>query len=362
MKPLNLLIIIALFALSGCKEEEPKGFACNYYGKSNPSNIFDIVKTQTHQYATNAEAIKVIDQIVSRVGLARNFEVMPSDEVDNAAAVVIDEKRYILYNKEFMKKANEITNSSWASISILAHEIGHHLQGHTLTSTGSRPPIELEADKFSGFVLARMGATLQDAQTAIQNLVSDVESATHPKRSDRLNAIAAGFMEGVDKNKNSETPKTKIQVGVGSPIVTQPNEDVKIILPPSNSSPNSTSNGYALRTGKHSLTLQWISWEIPGSVTITKIGDNKYKIEGQQISQENSDYLKISGIIVPVSSKELSFEGTIRHRVAGNNGSQECVKTGRQTFLSTQGRKYWRMQDMTNCEGGLLTDYIDIYF
>ena len=28
----------------------------------------------------------------------------------------------------------------------VAHEIGHHLQGHTIQRGGSRPPIELEAD------------------------------------------------------------------------------------------------------------------------------------------------------------------------------------------------------------------------
>ena len=72
--------------------------------------------------------------------------------------MVIDDKRYIIYNSNFMKIANEISNNSWSSISILAHEIGHHLQGHTLNNNGSRPAIELEADKFSGFVLGAVTA------------------------------------------------------------------------------------------------------------------------------------------------------------------------------------------------------------
>lgn len=95
-----------------------------------------------------------------------------------------------------MNVANEISNNSWSSISILAHEIGHHLQGHTLSNSGSRPPIELEADKFSGFVLAKMGASLEDAQSAILHLVSDNASHSHPGRSARLDAIAFGFKEG----------------------------------------------------------------------------------------------------------------------------------------------------------------------
>jgi hypothetical protein len=31
-------------------------------------------------------------------------------------------------------------------------------------------------------------------------------------------------------------------------------------------------------------------------------------------------------------------------------------------FKSTKGRKYWRMQDMENCEGSGVVDYVDIYF
>jgi predicted metalloprotease len=35
-------------------------------------------------------------------------------------------KRYILYNPEFVNKVNEVTKDKWASIFILAHEVGHH--------------------------------------------------------------------------------------------------------------------------------------------------------------------------------------------------------------------------------------------
>ena len=83
----------------------------------------------------------------------------------------------------------------WASVSILAHEIGHHLNGHSLMPGGSRPSLELEADKFSGFVLATLGASLEDSQVAINKLVSDEGSLTHPPKSARLAAIANGWHE-----------------------------------------------------------------------------------------------------------------------------------------------------------------------
>lgn len=69
------------------------------------------------------------------------------------------------------------TRADWAGNSVVAHEVGHHLQGHAITAQGSRPAIELEADEFSGFASSRLGASLADAQAAIQALV--VDSATH---------------------------------------------------------------------------------------------------------------------------------------------------------------------------------------
>ncbi len=109
-------------------------------------------------------------------------------------------------------------------------------------------------------------------------------------------------------------------------------------------------------SGKHSLTLQWISWDKPGTVNFRKTGDGKYSISG--IQKKGKDYVKIEGQIIQISNEELNFEGTIETFV-GNNGGK-CLRTGPQLFLVTQNRKYWRLQSMEECFG--LTDYIDIYF
>lgn len=119
-----------------------------------------------------------------------------------------------------------------------------------------------------------------------------------------------------------------------------------------------------IRVGKHQITLQWISFdENPsGNVSITKLTEDKYKIEGGQESRTNSDYLTINGTLKPINKNELIFEGTLIYKVEHNNSGLPCDKSGRHIFKSTQNRKYWRMQEMTNCEGGMLTDYVDIFF
>ncbi|WP_298739123.1 M48 family metalloprotease [uncultured Chitinophaga sp.] len=158
---------------------------CSYYGESMTSSVYG--------FSSSQEAEQIIERIVSQVGLKKNFQINAAN-VPNAAAVINGSTRYILYSQSFIGQVNSMTNSRWASISILAHEIGHHLNGHTLESTGSRPSIELEADEFSGFVLAKMGASLAEAQLAMNTIASENSvSGTHPVKSARLEAIAVGW-------------------------------------------------------------------------------------------------------------------------------------------------------------------------
>ena len=146
---------------------------------------------------------QVVAEIMKYTGLPANFVVVEG-KVPNAAAVIMQgpdqvPRRVIAYNPAFMGQVIEATKSNnWAPVSIMAHEIGHHLSGHTIVPGGSQPPIELESDKFSGFVLYKMGAPLADAQRAIATLVPEKDGETHPGRKKRLAAIEAGWKEACE--------------------------------------------------------------------------------------------------------------------------------------------------------------------
>lgn len=135
-----------------------------------------------------------MEQIMSIIGLSRRFELVASD-MPYAAAVVKNAKRYIYYNQQQMFELNQKLGSKYASLSILAHEIGHHIEGHTLTNGGSSPELEIEADRFSGHVMARMGASLTETCSAINHICPKEGSSTHPPRNTRLAAITNGWME-----------------------------------------------------------------------------------------------------------------------------------------------------------------------
>ncbi|MGV3539888.1 MAG: membrane-binding protein [Rufibacter sp.] len=142
--------------------------------------------------ATAPAGRDVISEIIDVVGLKSRFEVRAAN-VPNAAAVILNGKRYILYNEQFLSSINNALRTDWAGISILAHEIGHHLNGHTLSQGGSNLQDELEADEFSGFVLRKMGASLSEAQAAIKLLADERDSYTHPGKRSRLAAISKGW-------------------------------------------------------------------------------------------------------------------------------------------------------------------------
>ena len=125
---------------------------------------------------------------------------------------------------------------------------------------------------------------------------------------------------------------------------------------PVNKVGNSNGGGLA---GKHPLTLQWLGWDRPGSVTIIPAENGWFTISGGQTNK--SGYLKINGRIRPVNEKELEFEGEIESRVESISNGEPCLKTGKRLFKATKERQYWRLQDMLNCDSST-TDYVDIYF
>ncbi len=173
------------------------GDSCNYFGdEETPERV--------HTFASSKEAEDVIGQIMETVGLPQNFDIL-SAGVSNAAANISGEKRFILYSRYFMHSLKTQTNNEWAPISIMAHEIGHHLSGHTLGKSGSRPKTELEADRFSGSVLQKMGAGLGDALAAMEKLGNAQGSATHPAKRDRLEAITSGWEDSCTRDADCKT-------------------------------------------------------------------------------------------------------------------------------------------------------------
>lgn len=145
-------------------------------------------------FRPNATALQMVKDILSYNSIpSQSFQIVETMEVPNAAAGIQGSDRYILYNPLFMRQVAQASTTPWEAYSIMAHEIGHHLAGHTIKPGGSRPPFELEADLFSGGTLARMGASREEAIAAMMKLGSPTATASHPARDQRVAAISQGW-------------------------------------------------------------------------------------------------------------------------------------------------------------------------
>lgn len=208
------LTFCAFLSFNAFSQEPKIVVGKSYFGTTiNEKEICDLVA-----FTTRPEVTMAVENIVKRSGLKQNFYVMECPNTDNCFAATRDGERLIVYDSKFFSRLNALTQTDWAAMSILAHEIGHHLQGHTIKSGGSDHSRELEADEFSGFVMYQMGATLLEAQSAINSVTSEYSTSSHPPRSLRQKAIELGY-----NNAKELYPKLTAE-----PSVTSKKPDFKV--------------------------------------------------------------------------------------------------------------------------------------
>lgn len=212
------LHLTLLLLFSSCKEKENKSstiiikqpttinevgriakleVGCNFYNTASENEL--------EIFLPNDKEIDELRSITRFSGLPLNFKIYRAN-INNAVATIINGERYILYDSRLLNFANDQTASFWSSISILAHEIGHHLSGHTLNQLTDNHLAELEADKFSGFVLYKMGATLEQATSAIATIGSNIDTESHPSKTKRIRAISNGWNEAYRLDYRSAIP------------------------------------------------------------------------------------------------------------------------------------------------------------
>ena len=176
---------------------------------ANTPEALKICKSiQASSFLSDIDADNILNQILEVTGLSKNFALSPCSEINNAIAVSFKGTRYILYDPKFMSLLSSNT-SNWTNVFILAHEIGHHVNGHSIdvvlfSQNVVEAPVllkkrqqELEADQFAAFVLAKLGADLNDVLGSV-SMISDNDDiySTHPRRSKREEAIKKGYSRG----------------------------------------------------------------------------------------------------------------------------------------------------------------------
>jgi hypothetical protein len=158
----------------------------------NTNNQYGIGISGDTSMMKYSDVREMLQDILDVTGLQTDIKLKEAD-VLNIEASISHRKRYISYNPTYIASLNKITRNKWSVMTLLAHEVGHHLNGHTIRKGGSTPELELEADEFAGFILQKLGATLQESQNVMHYISKAQESRTHPAKNSRLDAIEKGW-------------------------------------------------------------------------------------------------------------------------------------------------------------------------
>lgn len=209
MKKILLLVLLFVTNLS---------FSQDYGNKVDALKLCTTI--QSKSFSTDIKADNALEKILNVIGASKRFVLQPCDNINNAVAASYKGIRYILYDKDFMNTINKGNN--WGNLFILAHEVGHHINGHSLdlvlyvsktvdpvTLEQSRKQ-ELEADEFAGFILAKLGGDITEVNKLI-NIISsnkDDSYSTHPNATKRLNAIKIGYNKALDNTPVAYKIKT----------------------------------------------------------------------------------------------------------------------------------------------------------
>lgn len=158
------------------------------------------------------EAVKALEWIADNVGLSDNFLLASASFKKKvvAFATIRGKQRYIVYDEavNFTEPKGQV---SWFSLAVLSHEVAHHLAGHTAARNQPPHERELEADRFAGFMLGQLGASLHQAQ-AFTTIFSPKGSKSHPPRAQRFAAATQGWHQSQQRlrtpinNTNTRMP------------------------------------------------------------------------------------------------------------------------------------------------------------
>ena len=132
------------------------------------------------------------------------FVLKDCHQINNAVAKILKDEngndvRYVLYDPNLLQNIIDKTNNSWSAKFVLAHEIGHHMLGHSLNNGSSNHKYELDADYWAGRALSIMGASEEETLSATL-ILPERSSSSHPARSDRMDKAKEGW-NSVEKTR-----------------------------------------------------------------------------------------------------------------------------------------------------------------
>jgi uncharacterized protein (TIGR02145 family) len=218
--PISLLsVLLALCGALPAQDRPGTGF----YGDAGRDPG---VCPASSQFVSETEVDNLVSEMLARFGARNRYIIMSCPQVDNCQAVLYKGRPYILFNPEFLQSVKRLNFSSatlptlqardWSALTILAHELGHHINNHLINPLpdATARDMELEADQTAGFIIYMMGGEVRDMLPAYLKS-PEQGSYTHPPRKARTDALEKGFRDAA-----ARFPRTRPADPVPPPVRT----------------------------------------------------------------------------------------------------------------------------------------------
>jgi hypothetical protein len=201
-KPIALLLFIILPFLTFSQDVKINVSGNSFCGFSIESGYYNLNDPQ--EYITREAKLgdesgipDVINEIKTTIGISVPIYVYIAKEENNCFATIAEGgKRVIIADHLFLNNVNKQSGTEWAAISILAHEIGHHIAGFNRRS--SQLESELDADYWSGYALQKLGASKDASVKCIMRFGTEHDTNTHPSRYSRSKTIKLGWDDALN--------------------------------------------------------------------------------------------------------------------------------------------------------------------
>ncbi|OOV20524.1 hypothetical protein [Flavobacterium sp. LM4] len=149
----------------------------------------------------------VVYEIQKAAGFDAKIQVYVAKDENNCMATIgRGGVRMIIADHLFLNDVDKSAKTKWAAISIIAHEVGHHIASFGEDSHKA----ELDADYWSGYVLQKLGSNKSAATKCIMTYGTEEDTDSHPNKYSRAAMIEKGWQDAhngeVDYNhcKNCE--------------------------------------------------------------------------------------------------------------------------------------------------------------
>lgn len=198
-----LVSLIVILSYSCKRKDQPKKVLdIELYSSYTGSQLENIPLVENNNISYDS----LIRSVLNDIGFPNSDIQIRATNQFGAFAIISKNcrRRIFAYNQKFFDSLVNQTNSIRSVKSICFHEIAHHFYRHPLKSKWESKIHELEADRYSGFQMRLMGATIEETIAAMQIFGNETTTTTHPDKYTRINEIKAGYYDAGERYYKDE--------------------------------------------------------------------------------------------------------------------------------------------------------------